>query len=486
MIKPLVRIFSLESMSNEAGSATAVSLCLDKLLASGGAKVVENEVSVPHQHLHALGDLTPFASLRTLDVAHNHLTDLAGLGALPNLKSLVAYCCLLTDIDDISRCSRLETLQLQFNGIADVGIAFLSLKHLRRLRLDKNRLVRIDNLQNCAMLRTLDLSFNQLEDLSALNGLQNLEELRVTNNRITSLTSLRALPSLRELEVDCNGLRSLDGIQFLPTLEVLSVEDNQLSHIRIAASSLRSRLSGAISKSSIASKSIASDSKPRQRALDVGLRLLELNVSRNRIRSLAGLEELGGVIEALDVRDNSLIDAAELYALLGTQPSLVDLNIEGNPVEMALDRLQGVRPGLMYFNGKKVLSVRTADYAELLEEEEGGEGDTLPLPPDRATVSRGLQEVVSLERLGVIETSFRALLLECRSRVAITYDGVTASGSSPRKADRRRGKSGDEGLSSQLQAALIDVLGGMEGLQHPLPQPHSYLTEEEEDEPCLP
>jgi Leucine-rich repeat (LRR) protein len=123
---------------------------------------------------------------------------------LVQLRHLSAYSCQITNLDDIKPVKHLESLMLQQNGVDAIPIFFSSLNKLRELRLDRNKLLIIDNLSSCSSLRTLDISYNSISSLDGIAGLQSLQEFRATNNKITSLKPLRALPSLIELDVAYN------------------------------------------------------------------------------------------------------------------------------------------------------------------------------------------------------------------------------------------------------------------------------------------
>jgi Leucine-rich repeat (LRR) protein len=161
------------------------------------------------------------------------LVSLRGLDQLIQLRQLSAYCCGLINVGDLSENKRLEKLHLQQNLIQEIPFCFRSFNKLRHLRLDKNRLTTIDNLQGCSSLRILDISFNKLESLEGIAGLQSLVELKANNNRITSLKTLRALPALEELQVDENCLTNLDGIQNLPTLVIFHANNNRITRLAI-------------------------------------------------------------------------------------------------------------------------------------------------------------------------------------------------------------------------------------------------------------
>lgn len=156
-------------------------------------------------------------------------------------------------------------MSLQQNFIRRIEDSFLHLNKLVELRLDKNKLVKVENLTMCISLRKVNFSYNSIESLEGLNGLQNLQELKISNNLIKSLIPLKALPSIRELDVSHNQLKTLDGIKQLPTLELLRADHNQIVHLKIIAvpSSFESNTADMIVASS---SSVTSTGKSRTNA----------------------------------------------------------------------------------------------------------------------------------------------------------------------------------------------------------------------------
>ena len=111
-----------------------------------------------------------------------------------------------------------------------------------------------------------------IEDLSRLDGLENLEELYLSGNQLTSLATLRPLPRLRKLTLGANPhLNSLAGLERSPALE-------------------------------------------------------ELYVSRTALESLAGLER-SSELRLVQATDNRLVDISALQGHAG----LEEVRLSGNP-----------------------------------------------------------------------------------------------------------------------------------------------------------
>ena len=54
---------------------------------------------------------------------------------------------------------------LQQNFLTEISSTFLSFNKLKELRIDRNNIMKLDNLTGCTSLRLLDISYNQLTTL---------------------------------------------------------------------------------------------------------------------------------------------------------------------------------------------------------------------------------------------------------------------------------------------------------------------------------
>ncbi|GFS41724.1 receptor like protein 21 [Actinidia rufa] len=120
------------------------------------------------------------------------------------------------------RLSKLEVLDLSFNGFNDTVLSSLSgLSSLKNLNLAGNRMEEsthfngVGRLSGLSNLEVLDLSFNGFNDpvLSSLSGLSSLKNLNLAGNSLEGSTHF-------------NGVGRLSG---LSNLEVLDLSQNQLS-----------------------------------------------------------------------------------------------------------------------------------------------------------------------------------------------------------------------------------------------------------------
>lgn len=326
------------------------------------------ELIVPNQEIVRVGNLCEVSFLKKVNLSFNKLESLEGIDQLPQLRELIAYSNRIENISQINGITKLESIFLQQNKISSINNVFTNLIRLQDLRLDKNRLTKIEHLSQCQALKSLNLSSNILATLDGLHGLQNLQELFVSNNNIKSLTALKGLPLLRELDVSDNQLKSLDGIQYLPKLEVLHAEHNQIVHLQFPAytNSKSSVLSNSNSlnttdgetKSAVNNKistqkkisaqnnkgtpsmstSTAAGSKSNKTnqlpSMDQPI-LSEIYLQNNRIKSIHGLEIYSTSIEILDLSCNQINLASSVEIIqnsLSKCAKLQDIRFHDNPV----------------------------------------------------------------------------------------------------------------------------------------------------------
>ena len=298
-----------------------------------------------------IGDVSDYSQLRKLSISFNALRSLKGLDQLPHLRYLAAYCCGVTDFEDLSENKRLEKLYLQQNLIQELPFCLRGLQKLQHLRVDRNRVACIENLQACTSLKSLDLSSNKLESLEGLAGMQSLRELKVNFNFITSLKPLHALPSLKEIQIDSNRLSSLEGIQCLPTLETLHANDNAITAFKIPQTytymgsvekgsgggsiAFASPAAAAAANAAFSSSSASSSSSSSKRSHVVNTKLgmanlMDVFLANNQLQNLEGIEKLGDAVQCIDLTGNKLFDLDSTIKQLEHLSDLRDLRVKKN------------------------------------------------------------------------------------------------------------------------------------------------------------
>eukprot|EP00051_Salpingoeca_urceolata_P027911 m.483927 g.483927 ORF g.483927 m.483927 type:complete len:531 (+) comp23120_c0_seq1:216-1808(+) len=99
-----------------------------------------------------------------------------------------------------------------------------SFTNLRKLQLDNNMIEQIENLDSLVHLEWLDLSFNHIERIEGLDKLTKLKDLTLHHNHITSLENMEQLTNL-----DCFSV----GENELEALEETSLYLRQFKHLRM-------------------------------------------------------------------------------------------------------------------------------------------------------------------------------------------------------------------------------------------------------------
>ncbi len=266
-------------------------------------------------------DLSPLAELpdlRALYVGgHGHvISDPAPLGELANLASLVADGVGVTDLALLSGLTRLTSLSISNNPVADLSPLpdlrlgsldvsgtsltlddLASLPHPGELSILRIARLGIDDLSPLAefrQLRTLDLQDNSATDLAPLRDLADLRWLNVQNNHVSDVGPLRNLTGLGTLNLSGNGLVDVAPLATLSGLWNLDLSDNDIANIAPLAD------------------------LPELAFLDLG---------NNRVSDLSPLAGLPSV-RFLTLSHNAVSDVSPLAGLSG----LASLHLTGNDV----------------------------------------------------------------------------------------------------------------------------------------------------------
>ncbi|PVD39349.1 hypothetical protein C0Q70_01979 [Pomacea canaliculata] len=257
------------------------------------------EIDLHGMSLAEVPDLEKFRKLRVADLSGNHISRICNLEFTQDLRELKLYDNHIIKIEGLDSLKEVCSLQLQYNQIETVGKGLANLKKLQSLRLDNNRITKLEasDLLPCVQITMLDLSNNYLDCLTALTYLSNLEELYVSRNRLKKLTDLHRCKHLQELDLSRNQLTDLSGISDLVSVQILDVSENQLTTL---------------------------SSLGKLKSLE------ELNVSGNRVSDLSGWDAAFPRLQILNLCNNR-VEAWQQVCLLKGLPDLVELYLAGNP-----------------------------------------------------------------------------------------------------------------------------------------------------------
>ena len=155
----------------------------------------------------------PFPALRALHLRSNGVSSVASLGLTVAKKTLRVLHLQENDIsrlDGLAGLRSLEELALDRNRVKSVEPGtFDGLVNLRELRMEENGLKSLSNFEPLVRLRALHLSCNRVAEVSEvekLGALAELRELTLASNPVTRKQVYRPM-ALRH----CENLRALDG-----------------------------------------------------------------------------------------------------------------------------------------------------------------------------------------------------------------------------------------------------------------------------------
>jgi protein phosphatase 1 regulatory subunit 7 len=248
-----IKVTLIDGLSPYSNSLTSLVLRSNLLSSCNGVGTLTNLTTLElyDNQIDSLDDVVTISKLEVLDVSCNRITSLLPISRLKHLRSL--FCA-------SNRITKIEGLELLGNSLEqlDLGDNRISLlegvNHLGRLTslwLGKNRIEHIDGLCEgpiCISLRRLDLQSNRIVKLD--NGLKlliNLEELVLGHNGIDSLvfvepgessqsssptSCLASQTNLSILDLTSNRIKTLGcGLDSLAELTDLWLGYNQIASI---------------------------------------------------------------------------------------------------------------------------------------------------------------------------------------------------------------------------------------------------------------
>lgn len=138
--------------------------------------------------------------------------------------------------ENIDQPSALKALACKKRGITDLS-HLNALTSLEELDLGLNEIDDLKPLSALTKLRILIVDGNRgLTSLEGIEGLRELEVLKLHCAGLTNIDAVKGMKSLRHLDVSCNELSDLSAITELSLLEKLNIDDNRaLTNIEPAA-----------------------------------------------------------------------------------------------------------------------------------------------------------------------------------------------------------------------------------------------------------
>ena len=137
--------------------------------------------STPVQNVKPLAGLT---KLEGLYLDGTQVSDVSPLKELTNLEELSLYSTPVSDAKPLAGMTELSSLSLQNTQVSDVG-PLARLTKLECLWLDPSGVNDVKPLAGLTQLRILSLGFTQVSDVSPLTKLSNLKELHLNNTQVS-------------------------------------------------------------------------------------------------------------------------------------------------------------------------------------------------------------------------------------------------------------------------------------------------------------
>ena len=146
-------------------------------------------------------------------------------GNLNNVTGLTCNGVTLSDLNEISLLTALETLNLEDAGLTNVN-ELLNISTLSELDLSGNPLTDLATIASLLNLTALDLDNTGLSDLTLLQSLTALQQLNLADNDISNVTALGNLMALTSLDLSGNSITELTSLGALTNLQILDVSGN--------------------------------------------------------------------------------------------------------------------------------------------------------------------------------------------------------------------------------------------------------------------
>jgi len=314
---------TVQTMHESDKSFEAKNTWIDNILVSNNVTECSKVTSIDLRgtKLSRIKNLDIFPQVVSLDLSSNLLSKLEGLQINKNLKELKLYDNKISIIESLDSQVKLEVLHLQFNIIENIGTGLRSLRCLKVLRLDNNKISSLSSQELMPLskqLTTLDISNNILEDISAITILKEIEDLNMSNNKLKTLPAMKVLPKLSELDLSSNEISNLKALEECYALVTLKAARNNLKD-----------------KSFVEIETCFEN-------LDY------LDIAFNNLLKIVHLPRLVPNVNVMDLSFNKLtnVDGLELNGFLH------ELHLKGNPIKISMDLVAASLPKLQLLDGK--------------------------------------------------------------------------------------------------------------------------------------
>jgi hypothetical protein len=126
-----------------------------------------------------------------------------------------------------------KVIRSEINKLSD-DIYKSDVKKIRKLYLyNEYNITDLSDIENLTGLEDLRLENNSINDIGALDGLTGLKYLSLRNNKINDISILKRLKNLQYLNLKCNKVRDISVLKGLPNLQYIHLSDNNISDISV-------------------------------------------------------------------------------------------------------------------------------------------------------------------------------------------------------------------------------------------------------------
>ena len=214
-----------------------------------------------------------------------------------------------------------------------------------------NEISELEGLNDLEGLQVLNLFGNQIKEITLLESQKNLKILILDHNNLTEISGLRNLTKLEKVSLHGNQISEIDGLEYLRELKELNLSDNFISNIQNLGS-LRN-----LEKLELWWNKVS-----QMKGFENLHSLKELLISGNLISKIEGIENLTQ-LEILDLSDNKI----EEYSSLSILINLRILNLGQNLIKKidGLENLIQLKSLFVYSN--KISKIEHIDNLENLE-----------------------------------------------------------------------------------------------------------------------
>eukprot|EP00002_Diphylleia_rotans_P034662 TRINITY_DN7476_c0_g1_i3.p1 TRINITY_DN7476_c0_g1~~TRINITY_DN7476_c0_g1_i3.p1 ORF type:complete len:681 (+),score=99.36 TRINITY_DN7476_c0_g1_i3:149-2191(+) len=214
-----------------------------------------------------------------------------------------------------------------------------------RINLSRRRLVSIPVFKGEEELKLLNLQENSIHRIEHLGSLPNLIFLDLYHNQIKEISNVSHLTNLRVLMLGRNLVKRIEGIESLQ-LDVLDLHSNQIERIECLSHMTELRV-----------LNLAGNLLRNVTALQPLTNLVDLNIRRNLIEALQGVDNLSS-IQRLFASSNKISTFRDIHSLQRLT-SLAELSLDGNPISSFPNYGSYLRKNM---NGLRVLDGKSIEY----------------------------------------------------------------------------------------------------------------------------